>query len=84
MPSGWPDIKPPPFEIVQGNKTITFIDMVTEMKTDIIVIPFIAIVANIGIAKAFGKFSCKILSITFFVTTKLYSFGCSIKDGDLF
>ncbi|XP_074038266.1 sodium-independent sulfate anion transporter [Leptinotarsa decemlineata] len=52
--TGWPNVSIPKFSVEQNNKTITFIDMVTELETGIIFIPFIAIVANIGIAKSFA------------------------------
>ncbi|KAJ8959234.1 hypothetical protein NQ318_022497 [Aromia moschata] len=54
IPSGWPNVSLPPFSIERGNTTLTFIDMTSELGTGIIVIPFIAIIANVGIAKAFS------------------------------
>lgn len=56
----------PAFSVENGNKTLTFIDMSAELGTGIIVIPFIAIIANVGIAKAFCKYIPTIL-IPFFL-----------------
>lgn len=47
----------PAFKIEQENRTLTFTDMASELGTGIIVIPFIAIIANVGIAKAFCKYN---------------------------
>ncbi|KAJ8967614.1 hypothetical protein NQ314_002732 [Rhamnusium bicolor] len=56
VPSGWPNVSLPAFEIEQGNQTLTFADMTSELGSGIVVIPFIAIIANVGIAKAFCKY----------------------------
>ncbi|KAJ8915023.1 hypothetical protein NQ315_015998 [Exocentrus adspersus] len=55
VPSGWPNVSLPSFQIEQENKTLTFVDMASELGTGILVVPFIAIIANVGIAKAFSK-----------------------------
>ncbi|CAG9824846.1 unnamed protein product [Phaedon cochleariae] len=55
VPTGWPNVSLPLFYLEKGNTTITFKDMLYELETGIIFVPFIAILANIGIAKAFAK-----------------------------
>ncbi|CAH1996914.1 unnamed protein product [Acanthoscelides obtectus] len=55
VPSGWPNVSLPPFRIQQGNSTVTLTDILVELEAGIIFIPFIAILANIGIAKAFAR-----------------------------
>ena len=54
---GLPPFKPPPFETVFDGKTFDFIDMIHELGSALIVIPLIAILENVAIAKAFCKFS---------------------------
>ena len=56
VPSGLPNISFPAFEVIANNHTYTFVEMVMEMGSGIAVIPFIAILANIAVAKAFGKY----------------------------
>lgn len=53
---GLPPISPPPFSTHQGNVTYTFPEMCSQLGWGIIVIPLIAVLANVAIAKAFGKF----------------------------
>ncbi|KAJ8978074.1 hypothetical protein NQ317_000632, partial [Molorchus minor] len=55
VPSGWPNVSLPAFHIEKENTTLTFADITSELGTGIIVIPFIAIIANVGIAKAFSQ-----------------------------
>lgn len=57
VPKGFPEISPPPFRVQTDNGTITFSEMIVELKTGIIFIPFLSIIANVGIAKSFGKFN---------------------------
>lgn len=54
--SGFPDIKPPPFETVVDDKTIGFAGMLSELGSSIIALPLISILESIAIAKAFCKF----------------------------
>ncbi|KAG5888756.1 hypothetical protein JTB14_021502 [Gonioctena quinquepunctata] len=51
---GWPNVSLPAFTLEQNNRTITFFDMASELGTGIFIIPFLAIVANVGLAKAFA------------------------------
>lgn len=53
-----PSIKFPPTSTTLGNKTYNFQEMVVELGTGYIVIPVISILANVAIAKAFGKQYC--------------------------
>lgn len=52
---GIPTFSLPPFSTQIGNKTYDLGEMVTELGTGYIIIPIIAVLANVAIAKAFGK-----------------------------
>lgn len=52
--SGFPPIKPPPFSSTFDNSTYSFVDMCSHLGSGIIVVPIIAVLANVAIAKAFG------------------------------
>lgn len=51
--AGLPIVEPPPFSRTFGNQTESFIDMTKNFKFGILIIPLIAIIGNIAIAKAF-------------------------------
>ncbi|XP_014259205.1 sodium-independent sulfate anion transporter isoform X2 [Cimex lectularius] len=53
--SGLPPFRLPPFSTKSGNETLGFIDMTKEMGSAIVVVPLIAILESIAIAKAFAK-----------------------------
>lgn len=52
---GLPTFGPPPFSTTIGNRTLTFVDMCNELGGSIILVPVIAVLGNVAIAKAFGK-----------------------------
>ncbi|XP_011052627.1 PREDICTED: sodium-independent sulfate anion transporter-like isoform X3 [Acromyrmex echinatior] len=52
---GLPPFSLPPFTIINGNHTYTFTEIVGELSSSILSIPFIAILESIAIAKAFAK-----------------------------
>ncbi|KAJ9600808.1 hypothetical protein L9F63_001020 [Diploptera punctata] len=52
--AGLPDAGPPPFSTVYGNQTYNFVDMVTHLGTGIAIVPIIAILGNVAIAKSFS------------------------------
>jgi len=54
--SGLPSFSLPHFSIQESNSTMTFLDMCSELGLGIVVIPLVAILANVAIAKAFGKY----------------------------
>lgn len=54
---GLPDFGMPPFSTNLGNTTLGFVDMCNELGTAIVMVPIIAVLGNVAIAKAFGKFS---------------------------
>lgn len=57
VPPGLPEVKPPPFSFTgSDNTTVTFVDMVSGIGPGIVVVPLIALLENISICKAFGKF----------------------------
>ena len=53
--SGLPDFKPPPFSITVNSTTTDFGGMVSQLGSAIIIIPLIAILESVAIAKAFGS-----------------------------
>jgi sodium-independent sulfate anion transporter 11 len=54
--AGLPHLGPPPFSTFYSNQTHNFIDMVSHLGAGIAIVPIIAILANVAIAKAFCKF----------------------------
>lgn len=52
---GLPAFKLPNFSTVYNNETINFIDMAKDLGSGIFVIPIVAVLQNIAIAKAFCK-----------------------------
>ncbi|XP_018330805.1 sodium-independent sulfate anion transporter isoform X2 [Agrilus planipennis] len=51
---GFPSVAPPPFSTELNNKTIPFTEMVTDLGTSIVLVPIIAVLGNVAIAKAFA------------------------------
>lgn len=52
---GMPEVSLPPFEIFYHNRTLSFTEVCTELGSGIIVVPLVAVLANVAIAKAFSK-----------------------------
>lgn len=52
--SGLPKVQPPPFSTVVGNETYSFGDMTKVMGPESIVLPLVAILESVAIAKAFA------------------------------
>lgn len=46
----------PPFVLDYKNTTLVFTDIIHELGSGILVVPIVAILANVAIAKAFGEF----------------------------
>lgn len=55
-----PEISLPPFEITHHNQTLSFTQICAELGSGIIVVPLVAVLANVAIAKAFSKFHLKL------------------------
>ncbi|XP_050297948.1 sodium-independent sulfate anion transporter-like [Anthonomus grandis grandis] len=55
VPSGLPEIGPPPFTSQSTNQTMTFVDMISSLGSGIIVVPVVAVLANVAIAKAYSS-----------------------------
>ncbi|XP_017849345.1 sodium-independent sulfate anion transporter isoform X1 [Drosophila busckii] len=53
--SAMPTIQLPPFSFVASNRTYEFIDILQELHSGVIVVPIVAVLANVAIAKAFVK-----------------------------
>ncbi|KAJ9585618.1 hypothetical protein L9F63_002588, partial [Diploptera punctata] len=51
---GLPAFTLPAFSVQQGNSTVTFPEMCSELGAAIIIIPLVAVLANVAIAKAFS------------------------------
>lgn len=53
---GMPEINWPPFQIGYHNRTLSFPEVCAELGSGIIVVPLVAVLANVAIAKSFSKF----------------------------
>lgn len=53
--AGVPELKLPPFETVVNNRTVGFSEMVGDLGSSVILVPVIAVLGNVAIAKAFGN-----------------------------
>lgn len=60
VPSGLPQVMPPPFSVERNNETINFFQMTSQLGSGIIVVPLVSLLENIAICKAFGKSTQKI------------------------
>lgn len=52
---GIPTFSLPPFQFEHNNQTIGFIQICTELGSGIVVVPLVAVLANVAIAKAFSE-----------------------------
>ncbi|KAG5888759.1 hypothetical protein JTB14_021504 [Gonioctena quinquepunctata] len=52
---GLPDFQLPPFETELNNRTITFGGMISDLGSSILLVPMIAVLGNVAIAKAFAS-----------------------------
>lgn len=52
---GMPEASLPPFQIEYHNRTLSFSQVCAELGSGIIVVPLVAVLANVAIAKAFSK-----------------------------
>ena len=53
--AGLPHVQPPAFDTTVGNTTYTAGDMLSHLGSGLAVVPLVAILSNVAIAKAFGK-----------------------------
>nr|CAD7440335.1 unnamed protein product [Timema bartmani] len=53
--SGLPPFGLPPFSTVIGNQSYSFMDMCSELGSSIVLVPIIAVLGNVAIAKAFAS-----------------------------
>lgn len=53
--SGLPPLQLPPFHTSFSNQTFDFAAMCTELGSSIVLVPVIAVLGNVAIAKAFGR-----------------------------
>lgn len=54
--SGIPSFQLPPFSINDGNRTIGFDEILSDLGSGLIFLPLVAILANVAIAKAFCEY----------------------------
>lgn len=52
---GLPELRVPPFSTELNNRTIAFGEMLSDLGTSVFLVPVIAVLGNVAIAKAFGK-----------------------------
>ncbi|XP_028027039.1 sodium-independent sulfate anion transporter [Bombyx mandarina] len=52
---GLPSFKLPPFSTEYGGKNVTFIEMCSDLGSSIVLVPIIAVLGNVAIAKAFAS-----------------------------
>lgn len=52
---GMPEVSWPPFEINYHNRTLAFTEVCAELGSGLIVVPLVAVLANVAIAKSFSK-----------------------------
>lgn len=55
---GLPQFSPPPFSTKVDNTTYNFIDMTSSLSSGIVVVPLLAILENIALAKVFCTYCC--------------------------
>lgn len=53
---GLPGLSLPPFSTTINNKTVEFDEMLNDLGTSVVLVPIIAVLGNVAIAKAFGNF----------------------------
>ncbi|KAG8446516.1 hypothetical protein GDO86_014101 [Hymenochirus boettgeri] len=52
---GLPHFKPPPFSEITPNGTVTFIEMIQEIGSGLLIIPFMGLLESVAIARAFAS-----------------------------
>jgi solute carrier family 26 (sodium-independent sulfate anion transporter), member 11 len=65
--AGLPTLQLPPISANVGNQTYGLIDMLSTIGSGSIVVPLLAILENIAIAKAFCEFPIKLLSKVYLI-----------------
>lgn len=53
--SGLPSFEHPPFGTVLNNRTLSFVEMCSELGSSIVLVPIISVLGNVAIAKAFAS-----------------------------
>uniref|UniRef100_A0A6P7H7E4 Sodium-independent sulfate anion transporter-like n=1 Tax=Diabrotica virgifera virgifera TaxID=50390 RepID=A0A6P7H7E4_DIAVI len=67
VPTGIPEVKFPSLTAQRGNQTIGYTDMLADLGAGIAVVPFVAVLANVAIAKAYS------ITITFLGTVIVFA-----------
>lgn len=55
IPAGLPEFHLPQFTVQRDNGTVGFLDMVTTMKSNVVVLPLVGLLENISICKSFAR-----------------------------
>ena len=73
--SGLPSFQPPPFSMnsTLTGQVISFKDMLAELGSGIVIIPLIAILESVAIAKSFGNFNLDSVELLSQVATSHFS-----------
>lgn len=79
-----PTVQAPPFGFTKDNTTVTFIEMLGNLGSGIVVIPLISLMEDIAVCKAFGKHLKKLQDTVsrrriknFYSKDRLLSFRCA-------
>lgn len=54
IPAGLPDFRPPRFTMQWDNRTVGFLEIISAIKSNVVVLPLIGLLENISICKAFA------------------------------
>lgn len=57
--SSWPSLSWPPFIFSVEDRHYSFIEVLQSLGSSVVVVPIVAVLGNVAIAKAFGKFRIK-------------------------
>lgn len=71
--SGLPSFNFPSFRTVHKNQTYNFFEMCSHLGSGIVILPLVSVLANVAIAKVFGKINRKM-----FLNTNFNLCGCYI------
>lgn len=78
-----PNIQPPPFSYIKyDNTTVTFVDMISNLGSGILVLPLISLMEDIAICKAF----CKLIFFLFITNVfhKILVLFCYMEKKERF
>ncbi|XP_039275801.1 sodium-independent sulfate anion transporter [Nilaparvata lugens] len=71
---GLPPFQLPPFTTEYNNRTLSFVEMCSELGSSIVLVPVIAVLGNVAIAKAFGEFFGLLIILALWQLTPYFYF----------